>query len=525
MRSDVVMISSWWWLLAALLGMVVLMAGLRAWLASRERAAHDARLPVASAEPSAVPPASPLLNQAHHGLHDPLTGLATRLLLEDQLAAAARRAESRQRRLGLLYIDLDGFKPINDSLGYGAGDQLRGEVGHRWQSIGRSTDTVARMGGDEFLMLLDGDPDGASSALVADRVRQNLQRPYLIDGKEVRLSCSIGIVLFPDHGPRAKLIARADAAMLAAKRAGGNMHCFFEQRMDADLEGVIELQRDLRRAIDCRKELELYYQPKIDGRSGQITGAEALLRWHHPTKGMISPVVFIPIAERFGLIGALGQWVTDEACRQIREWMNLGLSMRVAINLSVHQLRQSDLVDKVVETLARHQVPPELITFEVTESAAMEDAQASMRIFDQLAQAKVSLSIDDFGTGYSSLSYLRKLPASQLKIDRSFVQDVDREEDAKAIVKAVIKLSHALGLEVVAEGVETVAQQDILKHMGCDQMQGYLFAKPMPARHLQLWALGDEVPANSPSFRDSLFNPDNVQAPDGEPDDRPRPQV
>jgi diguanylate cyclase (GGDEF)-like protein len=496
--------SDWWWMLAALLSMAVLMSALRSWLTARGRATHARlRQEAEMAPPAGEPPRAGTIVQ------DSLTGLSSRLWLEDQLAAAVLRAEARQRRLALLYIDLDGFKPINDSFGYASGDALLREVARRLQSMGRSTDTIARMGADEFLMLLDGDPDSGSAALVADRVRQQLQLPYVFDGKEVRLSCSIGIVLYPEHGPRGKLIARADAAMLAAKQAGGNMHCFFDQRMEHDAEGAIDLQRDLRQAIESRTGLELYYQPKIDGRSGRITGAEALLRWHHPTRGMVSPAVFIPIAERFGLIGALGQWVTDEACRQVREWMDAGLTMRVAVNLSVHQLRQPDLVEKIQDSLKRHHVPGELITFEITESAAMEDAQASLRIFERMAQIRVLLSIDDFGTGYSSLSYLRKLPASQLKIDRSFVQDVDKEEDARAIVRAVIKLSHALGLEVVAEGVETEAQQGILMRMGCDQMQGFLYAKPMPARNLLLWASGDDLPAHKPSFHPSQFNADD----------------
>lgn len=503
MSADQASLAPWWWLLAALLGVAVLMSVLRAWLASRGQDPDSAA--DATGQPGARD-AAPAQPGAH--VQDPLTGLATRLALEDQLAAAVMRAEARKRRLALLYIDLDGFKPVNDSFGYRNGDTLLREVGQRLAGMGRATDTIARMGADEFLMLLDGDPDSASAALVADRVRLNLQRPYMVEGKEVRLSCSIGIVLFPDHGPRGKLIARADAAMLAAKHAGGNMHCFFDASMDHDAEGAIDLQRDLRRAVETHAGLELHYQPKIDGRTGQITGAEALLRWHHPVKGMISPAVFIPIAERFGLIGTLGHWVTDEACRQVREWMDLGLSMRVAINLSVHQLRQTDLVEKIHESLTRHRVPPDLITFEVTESAAMEDAKASLRIFERLSEIGVHLSIDDFGTGYSSLSYLRKLPASQLKIDRSFVQDVDKEEDARAIVRAVIKLAHALGLEVVAEGVETDAQQGMLMRLGCDEMQGFLFAKPMPARNLRLWAAGDDLPANRPSFHPSVFDQD-----------------
>ena len=447
---------------------------------------------------------------------DGLTGLANRLVLEDHLTRAVRRAEERQRRVALLYIDLDGFKPINDSFGHHFGDNLLCAVGQRLKEVGRRGDTVARIGGDEFVVLVNGNPDAASAALVAGRVREALHRPFEIDGREVTLSCSIGVVMYPDHGPKAKLIARADAAMSSAKHSGGNMHCFYEERMEHDAQRAVELQRDLRRAMQAHEGLSLHYQPKIDGRTGRVTGVEALLRWQHPERGAISPVEFIPIAERFGLIGRLGQWVIDESCRQIQVWMSMGLRMRVAINLSVHQLRQADLAEQVQASLDRHQVPAELITFEITESAAMEDPQASLRIFERLAQIHVSLSIDDFGTGYSSLSYLRKLPARQLKIDRSFVQDLEREEDARSIVKAVIKLSHALGLEVVAEGVETQAQQDILRGLGCDQLQGFYYARPMPADKLQLWALGDEnhLPGDPsqgqmrPDFSDSLFSPD-----------------
>jgi diguanylate cyclase (GGDEF)-like protein len=513
--SDPVALASWWWLLGGLLLMVAAMGGLRLWMAARRaELAHGGQGSATLPQGGPSEPPEPARARA---VQDPLSGLATRLRLEDQLASGVLRADARQRRLAVLYIDLDGFKPVNDSFGYGTGDALLREVAERLRALGRSTDTVARLGGDEFLMLLDGDPDTASAALVAERVRESLARPYQVEGREVRLSCSVGIVLYPDHGPRGRLIARADAAMMAAKHAGGNMHCFFEQRMDHDAEATVALQRDLRAALETGEGLLLHYQPKIDARSGQITGAEALMRWQHPTRGMVSPGVFIPVAERFGLIGTLGQWVVEESARQIKAWMKVGLSMRVAINLSVHQLRQTDLVERVQEALARHRVPPELITFEITESAAMEDAQATLRLFTRLTDAGVHLSIDDFGTGYSSLSYLRKLPASQIKIDRSFVQDLETEPDARSIVLAVIKLSHALGLEVVAEGVETVAQQDILKQLECDQLQGFLYAKPMSATHLQLWALGDDVPANRPTFRDSLFNVDDAPFPPTEP--------
>ncbi len=500
-------LSAWWWILAVVPVVVALTWALRS---RPEDILDDEASHARPTHAMDIAPDATVYPKVSAPMQDSLTGLATRLWLEDQLAAAVMRAEDKQRRIALLYINLDGFKPINDSFGYASGDALLREVGERLRGLGRSTDTIARMGADEFLMLLDGDPDNAAASLVADRVRHNLQRPYLIDGKEMRLSCSIGIVLYPDHGPAARLIARADAAMMAAKHSGGNMHCFYDQRMDQDAEVTIALQRDLRQAIETNTGLELFYQPKINSRDGDVTGAEALLRWHHPTKSMVSPAVFIAIAERFGLIGALGQWVTHEACRQVRAWLDAGLRMHVAINLSVHQLRQPDLVDRIHDAIQAHNVPPELLTFEITESAAMEDAQASLRIFERIAQTRVSLSIDDFGTGYSSLSYLRKLPARQLKIDRSFVQDVDREDDAKAIVRAVIKLAHALSLEVVAEGVETEAQQHILVRMGCDQLQGFRFAKPMPADKLLAWTRSDEVPARKGYFAQPEFNTDEA---------------
>ena len=278
---------------------------------------------------------------------------------------------------------------------------------------------------------------------------------------------------------------------------------FFEPRMLGDAREQVELLRDLRQAA-ARNQFELYYQPKIHAPSGEITGAEALLRWHHPQRGMVSPAVFIPIAERHGLIGTLGQWVIDEACRQARAWRDQGLRMRVAINLSVHQLRQPDLAERIAAALKSQQVNPQLLTCEITESVAMEDGEGTMKIFEKLAAVGVNISIDDFGTGYSSLAYLRKLPAGELKIDRSFVLDLETSGDARAVVDAVVKLAQALGLKVVAEGVETEAQNQILRSLGCDELQGYLFAKPMSAKALALWAMNDVGPRTM-EFRDSLF--------------------
>jgi EAL domain-containing protein (putative c-di-GMP-specific phosphodiesterase class I) len=255
--------------------------------------------------------------------------------------------------------------------------------------------------------------------------------------------------------------------------------------------------------------MELFYQPKIDARSGQVTGAEALLRWKHPTRGMVPPSTFIPLAERYGLMRGLGQWVIEDACRQAQRWREHGLRMRVAINLSALQMRQNDIVELIVQSLERYRVQPSLLTCEITESVAMEDTKATQQTFKRLGKAGVHLSIDDFGTGYSSLSYLRRLPAEELKIDRSFVMDIESSTDARSVVDAVVKLAHALGLRVVAEGVENTRQQEILRELGCDEMQGYMFAKPMSARALLLWAIDDRN-VTATAFRESLFGDTNV---------------
>jgi len=292
--------------------------------------------------------------------------------------------------------------------------------------------------------------------------------------------------------------------MYAAKRAGGSTYAVFESHMDAGASEQLSLQHDLRRSIELGQ-LQLYYQPKVDGRLGRIRGVEALLRWNHAERGMISPAVFIPIAERFGLIGAIGRWVIDEACRQMAEWADQGVRMRVAINLSVYQLREEDLVQRIEAALARNAIDPSQLLCEITESVAMEDIKATQRAFEGLERIGVYLSIDDFGTGYSSLSYLRQLPARQLKIDRSFVNDLATSADARAVVDAVVRLAHALGLKVVAEGVETGEQRDILVMLGCDELQGFYFARPMPAETLLAWTNGSK-PAGAVDFSHSIIH-------------------
>ena len=435
-------------------------------------------------------------------LRDPLTELPNRQIFEGTLAQATQRADASQGRVALLLINLDGFKSINESFGHRAGDRVLREIAKRLRSLAQPH-MVARLGGDEFLLLLPDDPSAEDAAGVAARVLASTCLPCRVDGREVVVTSAIGIANYPQHGALSTLMAHADAAMRVAKASGGATYCFFEARMVSGLREQTQLLRDLRRAL-AQGELELYYQPKIHAPTGEITGTEALMRWQHPKLGMVSPTIFIPIAERYGLIGSLGNWLIDEACRQMRAWRDSGLRMRVAINLSVHQLRQPDLVERIADALREHDVNPGLLTCEITESVAMDDTEGTIAILHRLTQLGVSISIDDFGTGHSSLSYLRKLPTSELKIDRSFVLDLETSEDARKVASAVINLAKSLDLKVVAEGVETEGQNRILREFGCDQLQGFLFAKPMSAKALALWAM-DDVGPRTMNFRQSLF--------------------
>ena len=447
-------------------------------------------------------PTQALIRPARTASVDNLTGLPTRLYFEGRLASAAKKAQDQRSKLAVFFIDLDGFKPVNDTYGHNCGDRVLEQVGRRLKAISRGADVAARVGGDEFLMLMTDASSQEVVAQVGQRLINALSRPYRIDEREVGISCSVGIAMYPDGCSQRKLIARADVAMYAAKRAGGSRLCFYAPDMDTDAKHNFDMVRDLRQAI-VKNELELYFQPKIDAHSGKVTAAEALLRWQHPTLGLLMPEQFVTLAERSGLIGPLGNWVIEASCKQARAWRDKGLRMRVAINLSAHQMRQDDIAERIAETLKRHRIHPSLLTCEITESAAMEDTRATQVTFKRLGELGTHLSIDDFGTGYSSLSYLRQLPAEELKIDRSFVLDLEHSADARAVVDAVVKLAHALGLKVVAEGVETPRQQQILIELGCDELQGYLFARPMTARALLLWALGDRE--ESAAFRNSLF--------------------
>ncbi len=438
---------------------------------------------------------------------DPLTGLITRPEFELALEEATLECDHTGVPLALLYLGLDDFRHINELHGHREGDTLLVQVARRLTSVVGSGPVVCRVAGDEFALQAPG--DAVDAAHTAERIQAALQQPFELAGTKLRVSASLGIAMYPEHGSRPRLLAHAALAMRAVKLAGGASHGHYDPAMGFDQRNQAELVRDLRLAID-RGQLQLYYQPKVDARSLQITAAEALLRWQHPARGMVSPAVFIPLAERHGLIGALGNWVIAEACRQAGQWREQGLRMRVAVNLSGLQLRQDDLVQCIEAALRQHRIPAERLTCEITESVAMEDTTQTRAAFERLRLAGLHVSIDDFGTGHSSLATLRKLPAAELKIDRAFVTDLASSAEARSIAQAIVQMAHTLDLRVVAEGVETEAQRDILLALECDELQGFLFARPMPAQALALWASDDrsESSRSQPSvFRASLFEP------------------
>jgi diguanylate cyclase (GGDEF)-like protein len=442
---------------------------------------------------------------------DVLTALPNRSALEARLTQAVARCDSERQRLALMIVNLDGFKPVNATYGHLIGDQVLKSASRRLRRLTQPKDLLARLGGDIFALLLTQQTERESLTRLAERVIDVLGQPYRLGTKEVHLSASVGIALYPDHGDAERLIARAETAVQTAKRAGGARAGMFTAEMDEDMSQDLELLRDFRQALD-NDGLELVFQPKIDAASGRITAAEALLRWHHAERGDVPPSVFVALAERFGLVTRLGEWVIDHACRQAGVWAERGLNMLVAINLSAQHLREPNLAQGIGQALSRNRVEPQRLTCEITETLAMENTQATQATLAQLGLLGVHLSIDDFGTGYSSLAYLRRLPAKEVKIDRSFVMDLERSADARAVVDAVVKLAHALGKRVVAEGVETVKQRRILTDMGCDELQGYLFAQPMTAGDLLQWAL-DARNNDEDAFRSSLY----VSPGDGDP--------
>jgi diguanylate cyclase (GGDEF)-like protein len=434
---------------------------------------------------------------------DPLTGLLNRGGLEALLELEVNRADQDRISLSLVYLGLDGFRPINEAYGMRVGDALLVAVAQRLRAfVGHGT-PVARIAGDEFVLLIRSGLSATGPTAVS--LLQALGQPFQVGASSLQVTASIGVACYPDHASRPRLLCQAALAMRAVKHGGGNAHALYDPTMGVTMREHSELLQDLRLAL-ARDEFQLLYQPKIDARTLQITAVEGLLRWQHPRRGLISPELFVPLAEKHGLICELGLWVIEEACRQAAQWREAGLRMRIAINLSGHQLRREDLAQQIETSLARHHIPPNRLTCEITETVAMEDTRITRDAFERLRRCGLHLSIDDFGTGYSSLAALRKLPAAELKVDRAFVQDLATSEDARSIVRAIVQMAHSLQLRVVAEGVETEAQRDVLLKLGCDELQGYLFAKPMTATMLALWADGDNAIAG-PMFRPSLFDP------------------
>jgi diguanylate cyclase (GGDEF)-like protein len=432
---------------------------------------------------------------------DAVTGLMSRPAFETALAQALDGERGAERSGALLYAGLDGFRLVNEGHGHAQGDKVLGAAAWRLREVCGQRVPMCRMAGDEFAIWLNA--DAATCEVIAGRVADGLAGGLELDGQRFAAGVSVGVALFPKHGSSAQLIARAAAAMRSVKRAGGGSHALFDPRVETEQREELKIAQDLRQAI-ARRELELVYQPKIDASSLQVTAVEALLRWKHPHMGMVSPARFIPIAEKHGLIEAIGNWVLEAALEQAALWRKAGLRMRVAINVSGYQMRQDNFARLLETGLRAHGLQPNRFTCEITESVAMEDTQVTRRAFARLSKLGVHVSIDDFGTGHSSLATLRRLPAQELKIDRAFVADMATDADARAIAEAVLTMARALGLRVVAEGVETPAQRDLLMQMGCDELQGYLFAKPMSARAIVLWAM--DAPASlAQTFSPSLF--------------------
>ncbi|HSO07114.1 MAG TPA: EAL domain-containing protein [Pelomicrobium sp.] len=423
----------------------------------------------------------------HLATRDALTGLPNRLLLNDRLAQYIHTSRRSNQSFAVLFIDLDRFKTINDSLGHDVGDELLREVATRLESCMRKEDTLARLGGDEFVVALHGIRNASDAAQVAQKVLKRLHQPYALPGRTLSSSCSVGIAIYPYDGEDiATLMKNADTAMYHAKDRGRNNYQFFSADMTAKALERLTVENDLRRAIE-RGEFTLHFQPQVNVRSGEVDGAEALVRWQHPERGLISPHRFIAVAEETGLIAPLGEWVLQAACEQAQTWQRAGYPrVKVAVNLSVGQfLKHGDLVRAVNRILAHTGLDPACLELEITESLLLSNVEEHVLTLQKLGKIGTPLSVDDFGTGYSSLSYLKRLPIDVLKIDRTFVRDLETDPDDAAIVSAIMALARSLKLKVVAEGVETLGQLDALKRLDCDWYQGFLFSKPLAAEEFE----------------------------------------
>ena len=419
--------------------------------------------------------------------YDTLTGLANRSLLNDRLQQSIMTAALYGTRLAVIFVDLDRFKYINDSLGHHVGDQLLCEMSRRLSSCVREGDTVSRLGGDEFVLLLNGLGEVDAVASLMERLLEEITLPWITQSGQFDVTSSIGIALYPDDGSDAQtLLKHADSAMYRAKELGRNNFQFFTEELNAMMTERLELETGLRRALE-RNQFCLYYQPRVDIRTGAITGAEALLRWRASDQEMMQPGKFIPVAEETGLIVPIGEWALREACQQNLAWQQAGLSpLVVAVNVSLRQFQRDDFLQTVSSVLQQTGLAAAALELEVTESSVMHNAERLIDMLSNIRALGVHISVDDFGTGYSSLSYLKRFPVDRLKIDRSFVQDILVDKDSEAIVRTIIALGHNLGLKLVAEGVESAEQVAYLLANGCDELQGFYYGRPMPAHEFEL---------------------------------------
>lgn len=422
----------------------------------------------------------------HQATHDALTGLPNRVLLQDRMRQALIYAGRHDRLVGIAFLDLDHFKNVNDSLGHGQGDLLLREVARRLTGVLRQDDTVARLGGDEFAIILQDIAHVQDIVGVAEKILAVLAEPFRLADSEVFMTTSIGIAVYPlDDADEESLLRHADAAMYRAKQQGRNNFQFYTADMNARMQEQLLLSGQLRRALE-RDEFLLHYQPQVDLSTGTVCGVEVLLRWRHPELGWVAPDKFIPVAEESGLIVPIGEWVLRTACRQLRDWRAAGLpALRVAVNLSAHQFRRQGLAELIADLLNECGLESHCLELELTETAVMQDRDTALAVLHELKRLGVGLAMDDFGTGYSSLSYLKLFPLDCIKIDRSFVRDMTENPEAAAIVRAIIAMARSLRLRLVAEGVETEAQLAFLRHHQCDEMQGYLFSRPLPAEEVE----------------------------------------
>ncbi|OEH84941.1 hypothetical protein BHU72_07045 [Desulfuribacillus stibiiarsenatis] len=417
--------------------------------------------------------------------YDSLTNLPNRLLFKDRLTVAINKADEEKLQLAVLFINLKNFALINDAFGYDNGDRLIKGVAERLLQID-SKISVSRMGGDDFAVVVPSIYKGEEAAKYADLIINAINQPWSIEEQEVYIDCNVGIALYPHDGEDVQtLLKNAETAMDRAAEQNRNIYRFYDQQMNSKALDRIALENALRYAIE-RNELIVYYQPKVNCNTEVISGVEALIRWNHSERGMISPIDFIPLAEENGLILPIGEWVLKTACTQVKEWHNQGYKIHLSVNFSAKQFQQDHLKETIERVLQETGFQAQFLTVEVTESVAMENVNFTIKILNELKAMGVKVSIDDFGTGYSSLSYLKKLPISELKIDRSFVRDITTDQDDAAIVDMVIVLGKTLKMNIVAEGVETVSQLEFLKSHHCQEMQGFLFSKPLPSNEFEI---------------------------------------